>query len=497
MRRVDGRLLPPDAGDVAAFHHLAGAGPGQRPCRGLACFVARPAGSDAPWLDPDPSGARPVYCLGGCHAAPRIGTDVPRPAVGIFSRAPVVLGRVASGGAPDLATARGRDAYRGLEAALARWPEDVLDEVTRSGLRGRGGAGYPTGRKWRAAWRAAGPSRCVVCNLDEGDPGAYVDRLLAEEDPHALIEGLLIAAYAVGADRGWFYVRSEYPRAAGRLEAALAEARAAGWVGDDIGGSGMTCHLEIRRGHGSYVCGEETALIHSLEGRRPVVRARPPFPTDHGYLGRPTVVNNAETLANLPWILRHGADAFAELGIEESRGTKVVSLNSLFRRPGLYEVDLGTPVRRIVEDLGGGLRAGALRGVLIGGPLAGILPPALLDTPLGFRELQAVGAGVGHGGVVAFDEATPLPALAEAVFAFGADESCGECTPCRLGAREVRELLARRRAGRGGGVADRQVWDRVTRLLRQTSLCGLGGGLGEFAASVDRHYPEEWNAWWS
>jgi NADH:ubiquinone oxidoreductase subunit F (NADH-binding) len=238
-------------------------------------------------------------------------------------------------------------------------------------------------------------------------------------------------------------------------------------------------------GAGSYVCGEETSLLESIEGRRPMVRARPPYPTERGLHGKPTLVQNVETLANVPWIVRNGAAAYAALGHATSRGTKLVSLNSLFRRPGLYEVELGTPVRRIVEELGGGLADGKLEGVLIGGPLAGVLPPALLDTPFAFEELRAVGASVGHGGIVAFDQRTSAVDLLIHAFEFGAFESCGKCTPCRLGSRRVVELLSAPSPDRKTEVAE------VVSALRLTSLCGLGGGLAELADSVARHYPEE------
>jgi formate dehydrogenase iron-sulfur subunit len=291
---------------------------------------------------------------------------------------------------------------------------------------------------------------------------------------------------AVGAQKGFVYVRKEYPQARERVEAAIAEARGGGVLGPALLGAGPAFDAEVVVGEGSYVCGEETALLNALEGRRPEVRARPPYPVEHGLFGHPTVVNNVETLAAVPWILRHGGAAYAAMGTDASAGTKVVSLSSLFRRPGLYEVELGIPVRDVVERLGGGV-AGELRGVIVGGPLAGILPPSLLDTPLAFEELRAVGCEVGHGGVVAFDEHTSIPELVHHVFRFGAYESCGKCTPCRVGTARIEGLLAAALDGapRATGAVE---WRDIVNALDATSLCGHGTGLAAFARSVVTHY---------
>jgi NADH:ubiquinone oxidoreductase subunit F (NADH-binding) len=315
----------------------------------------------------------------------------------------------------------------------------------------------------------------VVANADEGDSGAFSDRILMEDDPHALIEGMAIAAHAIGAARGWIYLRQEYPAARLSLEHALSEVREAGLLGRGF-------DIEICVGQGSYICGEESALLRSIEGRRPEVMARPPYLTEHGIFGQPTVANNVETFATVPWIIAHGGDVYQAMGFSKSRGTKLVSLNSLFARPGLYEVEFGIPVRRIVEEIGGGLRAGALKGVIIGGPLAGIIPPGLLDTPFGFEELAAIGASAGHGGVIAFDERTSIAALVRHVFSFGAYESCGKCTPCRLGTRRIEEIFAK---------ADDGEWREIVSALKWTSLCGHGMGLAAFAESVMQYYGEE------
>ena len=282
--------------------------------------------------------------------------------------------------------------------------------------------------------------------------------------------------------------RSEYPRAEGILRNAIAEAHSAGFLGEHVLGGDFIFDIELIIGRGSYVCGEETALIRSIEGRRPQVLARPPYPTAQGLFGKPTLVNNVETLVNVPWIVAHGGEAYHALGFSRSRGTKVVSLNSLFVRPGLYEIEFGMTVRQIVEELGGGLRDGRIQGVMIGGPLSGIIPPHLFDTPFGFEELQAIGAGVGHGGIVAFDERTSIPALMHHVFAFGAFESCGECTPCRIGARRMEEILGQIVRTGEAPAAEFAEAEQIVAALKMTSLCGHGGGLGEFAESIWRHY---------
>jgi NADH:ubiquinone oxidoreductase subunit F (NADH-binding) len=286
-------------------------------------------------------------------------------------------------------------------------------------------------------------------------------------------------------------VRKEYPDAQRVLTSAIEEACQAGFLGPSVAGSGIAFELEVFSGQGSYISGEETALLNSIEGRPPLVRSRPPYPAERGLWGKPTLVNNIETLANIPWILRHGGDAFRALGFSRSRGTKVVSLNSLFQRPGLYEVEFGVPVRHLVENLGGGLRSGAISGLIIGGPLSGILPPFLFDTPFGFEELQVVGAGIGHGGVVAFDEKTSLLELLHHVFEFAAHESCGECTPCRIGSRALQEVL-RNALLQATASREAEAFVReVVAALHATSLCGLGTGLAEFARSALKHYPQE------
>jgi NADH:ubiquinone oxidoreductase subunit F (NADH-binding) len=478
-----------EAARRCSHYHLSEVSLTNQPCQGLPCFVA--AGDNLLAPLPPPADTPRVYCLGNCFAAPTRGVPVGRPPVTVAAREGIVLSRLAAGGARTLSEYTSAGGYEAAATWLRRSSEAVVAEVEASGLRGRGGAGFPTGVKWRSVASQASAEKFVVVNADEGDPGAYIDRFLLEDDPHAIIEACLLAGHAVGASRGIIYLRKEYPSAQRILSAAIDEARAGGWLGNGIANSTFCFDLRIHRGEGSYICGEETALLNSIEGTPPLVRLRPPYPTERGLYGRPTLVNNVETLANIPWILKHGGVAYAAIGFSRSRGTKVVSLNSLFRRPGLYEVEFGTPLRRIVEDLGGGLQTGRLRGVMVGGPLAGVLPPQLLDTPLGFEEFQQVEASVGHGGIVAFDERTSLLSLMQHVFSFAAYESCGKCTPCRRGARVVEEALFQALRAQPLSAFERQFNGDILAALRDTSLCGLGTGLAEFARSVLKYYPDE------
>jgi formate dehydrogenase iron-sulfur subunit len=409
----------------------------------------------------------------------------------IVSREPIVLGPIIETPISSISASIARGGYRALQEALSRPPAELVSAIELSGLRGLGGAGFPTGKKWRAVAEQKRPEKFVVANADEGDPGAYIDRFLLQNDPHRLLEAMGIAGYAVGATKGYIYLRKEYPDARIVLEKALDEARREGFLGERIVHSGFSLDVELVVGQGSYVCGEETALLNSIEGHRPEVRLRPPYPSEYGLFGKPTLINNVETLANVPWIVHNGAEAFRGLGFSNSRGTKVLSLNSLFRTPGLYEVEFGTSIRKIVEDLGGGLKSGTFKGVMIGGPLAGIVPPNLFDTPLGFEELTRIGASVGHGGVIAFDENTSIADLIHHVFDFAAYESCGKCTPCRLGSRRIEQMFQEVIKRRRESAHEKKEFKEIVTALAMTSLCGLGTGLAEFARSVLRHYAEE------
>ncbi len=469
--------------EAASFFHLRGATVEGLACCGTACFVARHRDPDR-WAEAERA-ATPLRCAGSCHVAPARGGDDTRPAVVAATATPIVLERIATGPVTRLADYRAAGGLSGLEAARAAGPGGVIAALEVSRLRGRGGAAFPVARKWQAVADAAertGLAPVVIVNADEGDPGAYIDRRVLEDDPHAVLEGMALAAHAAGATTALVYVRAEYPAARAAVAAAAEEATAAGALG--------ALEVAVVDGHGSYVCGEETALIEAIEGRRPQVRPRPPYPAEQGLHGRPTLVQNVETLVSVPWILRHGGAAYAALGQGTSRGTKALSLGSLFAHPGIYEVELGVPLRHVVEDLGGGLAEGDLQGLIVGGPLVGIVPPTLLDTPLTIDDLRAIGADLGHGGVVAFDERTPVMELARHVFAFAAAESCGTCTPCRVGAAAGEELLAA--ALRGGRPPDaRTRFDEIVAALGAASLCGHGTGLAAFARSLVRHYPRE------
>ncbi len=388
-----------------------------------------------------------------------------------------------------------RDGYRALTHCLTELTPDALVElVSASGLRGRGGAGFPTGTKWRFARAQPGSERVVICNGDEGDPGAFMDRSILEGDPHRVLEGLAIAAYATGARRGFFYVRSEYPHAVRRLRAAIEQARERGFLGQGIAGSDFDLELEVREGAGAFVCGEETALIASIEGRRGTPRLRPPFPVERGYQGLPTTINNVETLACLPWIVRHGAEAFAELGTETSKGTKVFALAGKIRRGGLIEVPMGITIREVVEEIGGGIVGGrALKAVQMGGPSGGCLPADLADTPIDYEELARTGAIMGSGGMVVLDERDCMVDMARFFLDFTQAESCGKCTFCRIGTRRMLEILERicRGEGRERDLDDlEELADRVQR----ASLCGLGQTAPNPVLTTLRYFRQEYEA---
>ena len=383
---------------------------------------------------------------------------------------------------------------RGFYRAVEIGPAATIDEVTRSGLRGRGGAGFPTGLKWATVAATDADERYVVCNADEGDSGTFADRMLLEGDPFGLIEGMLIAGFAVGATRGYVYSRSEYPLANARLAAALATARAAGLLGPHGLGAKFSFDIELRIGAGAYVCGEETALLESLEGRRGIVRAKPPLPAKHGLFGRPTAINNLMTLATVPGILAHGAARYADLGIGRSRGTMPIQIAGNVRRGGLFEAGFGLTLGSIVEDIAGGTASGRpVRAVQCGGPLGAYFPTALFDTAYDYEAFAARGGGIGHGGVVVFDDSVDLARQARFAMQFCAAESCGKCTPCRIGSTRGAETLDRiiageRRAENIGLVED------LCQTMRLGSLCALGGMTPYPVLSALKHFPEDFGA---
>ncbi|MHC4252952.1 MAG: NADH-ubiquinone oxidoreductase-F iron-sulfur binding region domain-containing protein, partial [Planctomycetota bacterium] len=385
--------------------------------------------------------------------------------------------------------------YSALSQVLSEMkPWDVIDLVEKSGLRGRGGAGFPTARKWRITRAAVGDEKYVVCNGDEGDPGAFMDRALIESDPHRVIEGLAIAAYAVGAGEGYVYVRAEYPLAVERITAAIAEAERAGWLGSNIRQSGFDLRLHVFVSAGAFVCGEETALISSIEGRRGNPSMRPPYPAERGLRGKPTLVNNVETLACVPWIVSHGPDEFARLGTATSKGTKVFALAGQVRRGGLVEVPMGMTIREIVFDIGGGIPDDReFKAVQIGGPSGGCLPASLADTPIDFDELTATGAIMGSGGLVVLDETACMVDFARFFLPFMLGESCGKCTFCRIGLKRMLEIIDRLCEGR----AERADLDRLTelgQLLKDASFCGLGKSAPNPVLTSLRYFREEYEA---
>jgi len=380
----------------------------------------------------------------------------------------------------------------GLRAALAMSPPDVVEAVVASGLRGRGGAGFPTGIKWRTVAEASASVKFVCCNADEGDSGTFADRMLMEGDPFTLVEGMVIAAYAVGAAEGFVYVRSEYPDAIASLRHAIAVARERGWLGGDILGSGFAFDLDVRVGAGAYICGEETAMLDSIEGKRGMVRPKPPLPALAGLFGRPTVINNVLSLATVPMVLAQGAAAYQELGVGRSRGTQVFQLAGNVARGGIVETAFGLTLRELVEGYAGGTRSGrSVRAVQVGGPLGAYVPAERLDVRMDYEELAAAGAMLGHGGVVVFDDTADMAQQARFAMEFCAVESCGKCTPCRIGAIRGVEVIDRILVGppedRGAEVA---LLEDLCELMTDGSLCAMGGLTPNPVRSVLTHWPE-------
>jgi formate dehydrogenase iron-sulfur subunit len=379
----------------------------------------------------------------------------------------------------------------GLRRALESAPEAIVKEVTDSGLRGRGGAAFPTGVKWKTVLAANGARKYVVCNADEGDSGTFADRMLIEGDPFSLLEGMVIAGRAVGADEGYIYVRSEYPDAVEALNRAVEGAHTAGWLGDNVLGSGMRFEVHVRVGAGSYVCGEETALLESLEGKRGVVRAKPPLPAHEGLFGMPTVVNNVLSLASVPMILADGAASYAALGTGRSRGTQVLQIAGNVKRGGIFETEFGMTLREVVEGLAGGTASGRpVRAVQVGGPLGAYLSPAQFNVPIDYEAFAAIDAIVGHGGVVVFDDTVDMAEQARFAMEFCAAESCGKCTPCRIGSTRGVEVMDRIIRGEDRE-RNLEVLHDLCEVMADASLCAMGGLTPLPVRSALRHYPED------
>ncbi len=385
------------------------------------------------------------------------------------------------------------DGYQSIEKALhSMSPDEVIDEVTKSGLRGRGGAGFPTGVKWGFARKAAGSPKYIICNADEGDPGAFMDRSVLESDPHSVLEGILIAGYAVGASECYIYCRAEYPLAIHRLEIALAQARDRGFIGQSILGSNFDFNISIRQGAGAFVCGEETALMMSIEGQRGMPRFRPPFPANSGLWGKPTNINNVETLANIAWIILHGANAYNKYGTEKSKGTKVFALAGKVAHGGLIEVPMGITMKEIVFDIGGGTSSGLeFKAVQIGGPSGGIIPASLADTPVDYESLAATGAIMGSGGLIVMDESACMVDVTKFFLGFIQDESCGKCTFCRIGTLRMLEILDRISEGEGKEEY-LELLEELAQEVKKSSLCALGGTAPNPALTTLRYFRKEY-----
>ncbi|WP_458306241.1 NADH-ubiquinone oxidoreductase-F iron-sulfur binding region domain-containing protein [Gudongella ferriphila] len=388
-----------------------------------------------------------------------------------------------------------KDGYKALEKCLKEMSQkDVIDEIRDSGLRGRGGAGFPTWFKWNAAMQEKNTPKFMVCNADEGDPGAFMDRSILEGDPHRLLEGMAIGAYAIGAEEGIIYVRAEYPLAIKRLDIAIKQARESGYLGKNIMGTGFNFDIRIKAGAGAFVCGEETALIASLEGERGMPRLKPPFPAQKGYWGQPTNINNVETFANVPWIIRKGGDAFAAYGTAQSKGTKVFALTGKIKKGGLVEVPMGMPIKEIIYGIGGGiLNDKEFKAVQMGGPSGGCIPAFISDTTVDYESLGKVGAIMGSGGMVVMDESTCMVDMARFFLDFTRKESCGKCIHCRLGTKRMLEILERIVSG-DGREGDIELLESLAVEVKDGSLCGLGQTAPNPVLSTIRYFRNEYEA---
>ena len=387
------------------------------------------------------------------------------------------------------------DGYQALEKVLKTMsPEDVIEQIKISGLGGRGGAGFPTWFKWNAARQSPGEEKYLICNADEGDPGAFMDRAVIESDPHNLIEGMLIGAYAIGAKEAVVYVRAEYPLAIVRLTNAIKQAEAKGYLGENILGTGFSCKMRIKAGAGAFVCGEETALIESLEGNRGMPRLKPPFPAQAGYWLKPSNINNVETFANIAWIINNGGAAFAAMGTENSKGTKVFAVTGKVKRSGLVEIPMGKTLRDVIFDIAGGIRDGhEFKAVQMGGPSGGCIPAHLLDTIIDYRALGATGAIMGSGGMVVMDETTCMVGIAKFFLEFTTKESCGKCVHCRIGTKRLSEILERIVKGQGKE-GDIELLEELCNTIKDGALCGLGQTAPNPVLTTIRYFRHEYEA---
>ncbi len=476
--------------------------------RGIAVKVIRNGSRGLLWLEPlvevEVAGTRVAYGPVSLHDVPKLfdaGFTTGRPhalchgateEISYFkNQQRLTFARVGLTDPRSLADYLSHGGYRGLKTAVALKPEDIVAAVTTSGLRGRGGAAFPAGIKWKTVLGATGTQKYVVCNADEGDSGTFSDRMLMEGDPFVLIEGMTIAGLATGASRGYIYLRWEYPQAKHALQAAIATARAAEYLGPNIQGSGKAFELEVRMGAGAYICGEETSLLESLEGKRGQVRFKPPLPAIQGLFGKPTVINNVITFASVPIILDRGAEFYQSLGMGRSRGTLPMQLAGNIKQGGLVEIAFGTTLRQILYDYGGGSFSGRpIRAVQVGGPLGSYLPESQFDTPLDYEAFAAIKGMLGHGGIVAFDDTVDMAAQARYAMEFCAIESCGKCTPCRIGSTRGVEVIDRLVAGDDAARQETILRD-LCETLTYGSLCALGGLTPLPVISALNHFPED------
>jgi len=494
IRRIAGEAQVPEAtlrGALSFYTDFQSKSNELRVCQGTSCKLAG-ATALASSLRPRFQ-CQDVYCLGYCDRSPAVLDEQGEILTGVQARAlasgapertlaqehrislrclarePIVLRRVLKGDAGDLAVARAQRVYQSLAKALRGSPQELLDTVERSELRGRGGAGFLTGAKWRSCAGAPGRPKYVVVNGDEGDPGSFIDRVLMEDDPHSVLEGLILCAYAVGASQGIIFIRSEYPRALARMRQAIAAAYEHGILGASVLGSGFALEVSVCPGLGSYVCGEETAMLNAIEGWRGEVRIRPPYPAIEGLYGKPTVVNNVETLVSIPFIVERGAEVYAGFGTARSKGTKVFSLNHGFARPGLVEVEFGVTLLEVMAEAGEGAGGKRLEAAILGGPMGSVLLPQEWGVPVCYVRMAEEGIQLGHGGLVAIPEGTDFRALLEHWLEFMMDESCGKCVPCRLGSKGAWRVLHEQE-----GTACREHLGRLFEVMEAGSLCAFG-----------------------
>ncbi|UCG77944.1 MAG: NADH-quinone oxidoreductase subunit NuoF [Nitrospirota bacterium] len=394
----------------------------------------------------------------------------------------------------DINSYKSRGGYKAVESVIgSKTPEDVIEMIKSSGLRGRGGAGFPTGLKWEFARKPESDQKYIICNADEGDPGAFMDRSIIEGNPHSVIEGMTIGAYCIGADKGYVYIRAEYPLAVKRLRIALEQAKEAGYLGENILGSGFSFNIKVKLGAGAFVCGEETALIASIEGQRGMPRAKPPFPAQQGLWGKPTVINNVETFSNVPYIVTKGPDWFSSFGTEKSKGTKVFALTGKIRNTGLIEVPMGMSLKEIIYDIGGGMERGEFKAVQTGGPSGGCIPKDMIDINVDFESLAKVGSIVGSGGMVVLDDTDCMVNIAKFFLEFTQRESCGKCTPCRVGTKRLLEILDRVTEGKGKS-GDIELLLTLGQDIKDSSLCGLGQTAPNPILSTIKYFRDEYEA---